>query len=556
MMSIVDLFVQAAGHAAGAAKVVEVTDLRLLRWIVLDAPTRLRVVVEPIAPDRFGGRLEVWRDAPRADFSRWETHAQAVIATADRYGGELTTPAPLKDAVPFANPYDGTVFHGPAFATLMDGALIGRNGSSGKLAVERCKVPVGRQQPGLLDGALHIVPHTAMSVWSTDSSDVASYLDATDPTVGFPREVIWARFYREPPRAGTVDVETRFVTFADPDRHMPIIDLWFSVAGEPWAYLRVVETLIDKGPLAGFSGPKRRAFMGDRRAVPAVSLGDRVSPGVITLDSAQAGTQEWFKGTLKAVYDTASRGAALISDIATKEAVADAAHGAIHPSQVHVVDGQVSCPALPLERIAVELEQTPPRACRATASLQTDWQPVRNWSNDRLGVQLDGFGDLVHWALLSRYVRHIIVTDPVAMAGIHGRPVLLLGNHQVQVESILGTSIASWLTGTEVLTIANAKHETRWVGALVRLDRGRAADRATSATSTSSTHASSSAWSTNSRAMSQRTAHRSWCMPTEPGTPAPGSASNGSPPPWWTWRSTCRCPSCRCSSRAVYPRNR
>ena len=153
----------------------------------------------------------------RAEFSRWETHAEAVIVTADGYQGEPAAPAPLKDAVPYANPYDGTVFHGPAFATLMDGARIGRNGSSGTLAVDRCKVPVGQQHPGLLDGAFHIVPHTAMNVWTTTVRLSRRISDATDPTVGFPRRVIWARFYGEPPEDGTVDVETRFVGFDDAD---------------------------------------------------------------------------------------------------------------------------------------------------------------------------------------------------------------------------------------------------------------------------------------------------------------------------------------------------
>ena len=250
---------------------------------------------------------------------------------------------------------------------------------------------------------------------------------------------------------------------------MPIIDLWLSVAGKPWAHIRMVEILLDKGPLAAVSGPKRRAFVGERRAVPGVSLSDRVGHGVVTLDSARAATQEWFKGTLKAVYDTESQRDALISDIAIKEAVADAAHSAIHPSQVHIVDGQVSCPALPLDRISVELEQTALHACRASASLQTDWQPLRTWYNDKLGMQQGGFGDLLHWALLSRYVRHIIVADPAAMTAIRGRPVLLLANHQVQIESILGTTVASWLTGTQVVTIAHAKHETRWFGGLLRL---------------------------------------------------------------------------------------
>jgi len=469
MMSVLDLFAQVASRACGTAKVVEITDLRVVRWIIVDSPKQLRVVVEPGEPGRFTARLEVWRDAPKPVLSRWETHAHAMIVTADHYAGGPTTPAPLKDAVPFANPYDGTVFHGPAFATLMDGARIGRNGSSGTLAVERCKVPVGQQQPGLLDGALHIVPHAAMSVWTTDSSDVESYSDATDPTVAFPRRVVWARFYSDAPVEGTVDVETRFVGFDDADGRMPVVDLWLSVAGKPWAYIRLVEIPLPKGPLAQVSGPKRRVFIAERRAVPAMSLSDRLDHGVVTLDSARAATLDWFKGTLQAVYCTDSRGDSLIVDIATKEAVADAAHSAIHPSQVQIVDGQVSCPALPLERVSVEVEQTHQDACRAIASLQTDWQPVRSWSTDGLGMQQGGFGDLLHWALLSRYVRHVIVADPAAMTAIRGRPVLLLANHQVQIESILGTSVASWLTGTQVVPVAHAKHESRWIGDFSRL---------------------------------------------------------------------------------------
>ncbi|BBY21650.1 hypothetical protein MSTO_18550 [Mycobacterium stomatepiae] len=67
-----------------------------------------------------------------------------------------------------------------------------------------------------------------------------------------------------------------------------------------------------------------------------------------------------------------------------------------------VVYGQVSCPALPLERICVEIEQPGPRVCRASASLQTDWRPVRDWRAAKLGMQPDGFGDVLHGALLSR----------------------------------------------------------------------------------------------------------------------------------------------------------
>lgn len=469
MMSVLDLLARAASEAAGGAKVLEVNDLELTRWVVVDGPTRLRAVVEPSGPGRFAARLEVWRNAARVELSRWETHARAEIVTAQNYTGAPSPASPLDGAIDFVSPYDGTVFHGPAFATLMDGARIGRNGSTGTLDIDRCGVPTGLQQPGLLDGALHIVPHTAMNVWTTAEHEVASYLDAADPTVGFPRRVIWARFYSDAPVSGRVDVDARFVGFDDEQGRMPIIDLWLTVRGTPWAQIRLAETLLDKGPLAAISGPLRRVFVGQRRAVPGVSLSVRECPGVMTLDSVQAATQEWFKGTLKAVYSTDSQGDALIADIAAKEAVADAAHGAIHPSQVRVDGDRVDCPSLPLERIEVEIEPIGPGAVRATASLRTDWTPIRRWYNDRLDIADGSFADLVHWALLSRYVRYVIVTDPLAMQQIRGRSVVLLGNHQVQIESLLGTTIASWLTGTPVATIANAKHEGRWIGELLRL---------------------------------------------------------------------------------------
>ncbi|TXH25645.1 MAG: hypothetical protein E6R06_08710, partial [Mycobacterium sp.] len=470
MMSVMDLFAQAAVRATGGAKVVEVTDVQMVRWVVVDAPKKLRVVLEQLPEaGHFRGRLEVWRDAPRAELSRWEIHAHANVVTAAGYTGEPEPPAPLDGAVPYADPYDGTVFHGPAFATLIDGARIGRNGSSGTLAIDRCAVPIGELQPGLLDGALHVVPHTAMSVWTSGTADPASYADALDPDVGFPRRILSARFYAETPEAGTVDVQARFVGFDDDEGRMPTFDLWLSAGGRPWARIRMAEFLLSKGPLAEVGGPERRAFMGERRAVPGLSLSERLGRGVLALDAARMATLDWFKGTLQAVYGSDAQGDALMVEIATKEAVADAVHNAIHPCQVEVVDGQVSCPALPLERITVEVETLGPGACRARATSVTDWEPIRAWWTQSAGMPDGWFGELALGAVLARYVRHVVVTDPAAMAAVYGRPVLVLANHQVQVESLLGTTIGSWLTGTKVVTIGHAKHETGWVGNLLRM---------------------------------------------------------------------------------------
>lgn len=469
MMSVMDLFAQAAGQAYGAAKVIEVTDLRVVRWIVVDSPKRLRVVIEPMAPGRCDARLEVWRDAPRPVMSRWETHAHATLVTANQYPSGPTDPPPLHDTVPFANPYEtGAIFHGPAFSTVLDGARIGRNGSSGRLAINRCKVPVGRLHPGLLDGAMHLVPLGAWSVWTNDDVDVESYVEAKDSTVALPHRVQWARFYSDTPRDGEVDVEIRCVGFDDAESRMPMIELWLSAGGNPWACIRVVGILLPKGPLGQAGGLQQRAFLGHRRAVPAMSLSERLEPGVVMLDADRVATMSWLKGTLQAVYCTESIGNNLISDVAAKEAVAYAAHDAIHPSQVHTSVGRVSCPALPLERIALEVHQVRQGAFRAEASLQTDWQAVRTWWTDKLDMPPGWFGDLLKWALLSRYARHVIVTDPDAMAAVRGRPVLLLGNHQVMIESLLAMVIASWVTDTKVVPIAGIKLQNNWIGKLTR----------------------------------------------------------------------------------------
>jgi 3-hydroxymyristoyl/3-hydroxydecanoyl-(acyl carrier protein) dehydratase len=455
-----------ARHAEGELRsqlyreaVVEVSDLKASRWVIVDEPKRVRVVAEPIGPNRYNARLDVWWDAPNPALSRWETHATGVVTTGEN-GAARTAPAPLKGASPLQNPYtSGALFHGPAFHVLMDGALIGRNGAAGVMEVARCGVPAGLLQPGLLDGALHVVPHEAMELWTQDPQDGAR--------VAYPHRLEYARFWGDAPTSGVVAVDARFVGFEDAERRLPIFELWLSVAGKLWAQLRLVEVLMPKGPLGAPSGQVRKAFLGDRRAVPGLLLSDEVGAGAVELDTTRVAESSWFKGTLELVYDAKARGESLVAELAVKEAVTLAAHGAIHPSQVAVDGASVRCEALPLERLSVEVAPQGAGCVVARASLEADWSPVRDWWVKRLGMQRGWFGDLLYWALLKRYARHVIVQDPAAMAAIRGRSVLFLGNHQVQIESILVTAIGSWLTDTTVVTMANAKHEARWVGRLV-----------------------------------------------------------------------------------------
>jgi hypothetical protein len=70
-------------------------------------------------------------------------------------------------------------------------------------------------------------------------------------------------------------------------------------------------------------------------------------------------------------------------------------------------------------------------------------------------------------ALWERFVRYVILEDPNAFEKVSHRSLLYLGNHQVQVESILFPLLAQVLTQRRIVTIADADHKTGWIGSLI-----------------------------------------------------------------------------------------
>jgi 1-acyl-sn-glycerol-3-phosphate acyltransferase len=65
---------------------------------------------------------------------------------------------------------------------------------------------------------------------------------------------------------------------------------------------------------------------------------------------------------------------------------------------------------------------------------------------------------------MQRFVRRVVVTEPDAFAALKGHSAIFVANHQVQIESLLITNILSALAAKPVVTMANAKHEARWIG--------------------------------------------------------------------------------------------
>jgi 1-acyl-sn-glycerol-3-phosphate acyltransferase len=66
-------------------------------------------------------------------------------------------------------------------------------------------------------------------------------------------------------------------------------------------------------------------------------------------------------------------------------------------------------------------------------------------------------------ALLRRFVRSIQIADPQAFASLHGRGVLYLANHQLDLESVLFVSAIASLQGTVTTAIARQELHESWV---------------------------------------------------------------------------------------------
>ncbi|MFT7646937.1 MAG: acyl transferase domain-containing protein/3-hydroxymyristoyl [Candidatus Poriferisodalaceae bacterium] len=112
----------------------------------------------------------------------------------------------------------------------------------------------------------------------------------------------------------------------------------------------------------------------------------------------------------------------------------------------------------------------------ATASKQVVEVPkadaleaMRDFWNPLLGVPEGWLGEDLVLGFADRYVNRILVQGAETLNRLQGRPAIFLGNHQVQIESLIVTNLLPALTGLPMTTVANAKHEQRWIGDLIRV---------------------------------------------------------------------------------------
>lgn len=477
MMSLVDRLAAAAQEHLADLRVVGFEDVRVERWVAFpDGPVRLRT--EVLSEERRGSemgsvevRLEVWRDAATPALSRFETAASGRVLMARSYCPPPKPVAALEGGSPVPDPYtSGALFHGPAFQ-LLRRLEMSDAGSSAVLDAAGGSVPYGTLHPALLDAATHGIPHDDLRRWCEEiPGDVVAY----------PQRLRHARFYRPAPESGEVRCEARFERY-DAESRTAVFRLQMLAGGEPWADMRLEEVLLPKGPLGLAPADARRAFLRDRIATPGLGL-SRADGDDTRLSEAEVAASDWLPGTVARAYGVppAKGRQALTLEVAVKDHVARRAsaptHGIrqnVHPATVAVSrDSEDSAASgvadvFPLNRFDVSIRRDGGELILGDAGdPKLDLAPLRRYWSDYLGLEGWPVED-VYFGLIERFVRRVVVTDPRGLAQVHGRSTLFLANHQVMIESLLFSIVASALVGTPTVTLAKAEHKISWLGQLI-----------------------------------------------------------------------------------------
>jgi hypothetical protein len=429
MMSMVDLL---ASGASTADPVTSLRDVRIKGWLNFDGPRELRT-------RRSGDRVRLLS----VDDAGMETEVASARVLTGCHGRRPEALAPLQGD-PSPSPYDtGALFHGPAFQVLASLVRTAEGASSVLQAAGG--VPTGRLNPGLLDGATHGIPHDQLHAW---------YPEISEDKVAYPALIPEMHFYGPTPTTGTVRCEVRpDGTMGSPDH--PAFRVQLIGDQGVWCDFRLIEACFDKGRIGQATPADRRAFLRDGRFVPGVRTSTASEGRTHLTESAVAGI-DWMPGTVEGIY-----GSRDIGDIAVKEHIA-AAHG-VHPGIVPT--------GLPLHRFELQTAREGEGENEAV-TITGDGVGIRDLSpvSDFWGRWFDREPWLVedlYYGLIERFVGRVVLTDPESFAEQKGQSLLYLGNHQVGIESLLFSILASALGEVPTVTLAKDEHRTTWLGKLI-----------------------------------------------------------------------------------------
>jgi 1-acyl-sn-glycerol-3-phosphate acyltransferase len=343
----------------------------------------------------------------------------------------------------------GSLFHGPTFQ-LVTALKRGPRGATATLDLGRDGVDPGALRPGVLDAALHAIPHDDLRQW---------FPDLTQGMAAYPSQVRDLVIYEALPTSGTLRVEVRPMGMQG---RWPVCGVQVISGDRVVASLRLWEVLLPKGPLGEAAPGDRQRFLRDRAYVPGMALSKVHGDGTM-LEAGPVRSSDWLPGTVAAIYGVRSDD--VVREVAVREHAAS--RFAVHPSAV-VLDGdRATTPSLPCTTLTVAVKGTAGRRM-VSGEPTLDLTAVEARWRAYFGAERWPTEDL-YYSLVERFVEAVELTDPAAFAAISGRPAIYLANHQTGVESLLFSMVVGGLTGVPVVTIAKAEHRQSWLGRLIEL---------------------------------------------------------------------------------------
>jgi 1-acyl-sn-glycerol-3-phosphate acyltransferase len=214
-------------------------------------------------------------------------------------------------------------------------------------------------------------------------------------------------------------------------------------------------------------GKVRRAFLRDKTAIAGVGL-SRFEGEETRLVESDVRSSDWLPGAIAAAYGTKRDDLQFLAPaIAIKDHVAQWA--SVHPSTVSADSDlrSAACKSLPLTRFPVEVTQNQGEVVvRDRGSPFVDMTSVFQFWRTILGQEIPVFEEIFN-GLAARFLKRVVLTAPESFDALKGKRCLYLGNHQTQIESLLITAAIGGLSQNPVVTLANAKHEKRWIGQLL-----------------------------------------------------------------------------------------
>ncbi|MBA2654029.1 MAG: hypothetical protein H0U71_03050 [Gammaproteobacteria bacterium] len=286
MMSIIDILAKKSALHFPDQKLLEIQDVKVFKWLIIEHTTTLRILVNLMSPDIAEAKLFVV-----------ENNAAIPIATGLFIFGQEFSTAPTPPLAiqqideHISSPYL-YLFHESAFqaATFID---FGQNGSTMLLRIENDLANEDQLNQILLDAVTHGTYHfrEGYTFWHSD---------IPKGFVSFPSIIKKLKFYDDKPTTGIARCETRFGGFYF-SKQFPKFLIYVIINDKVWAELELIDALFPLGFIYQVPPAQLREYVRDKQYIPDVYLAT-VNNDSATLTLQDIERMQWFPYLLEDLY--------------------------------------------------------------------------------------------------------------------------------------------------------------------------------------------------------------------------------------------------------------